>query len=141
VAALITPTRVHIVHIGDSRAYVIRGGVAQPLTRDHSFVQGLVDRGEITAEEALHHPRRNWITKAITGAAVEPTWFSLSPELGDTYLLCSDGVWEPASTAIASVAGAGGPDLAGRVADLCETALRSGSRDNVTALAGAISAE
>ena len=84
----------HICHAGDSRAYLIRGGEASPLTRDHTVVQMLLDKGEITPAQALVHPERHYITRAV-GVADR-----LSPEFGqvnlagdDLLLLCSDGLY------------------------------------------------
>lgn len=92
IAALIDNADCVMCHIGDSRAYVIDGGVEQ-LTRDHSYVNVLVDNGEISEEEAEDHPKKNWIVKALgtePGIEGEFLHFKLTPPL---YLLvCSDGL-------------------------------------------------
>lgn len=83
-------------HCGDSRIYQIRDGKIIFKTKDHSFVQELVDSGYITAEEALKHPKRNRITRAITGRN-EPSLLDVSmleTAMGDYFLLCTDGILE-----------------------------------------------
>ena len=87
--------KVYIGHVGDSRIYLIRSKKIVQLTKDHSYVQMLVDRGEITTEQAEHHPRKNEITNALgipnmttATVATDP----IIPEAGDCFLLCSDGL-------------------------------------------------
>ncbi len=82
-----------VTHVGDSRCYLLRGGKLTALTKDHSYVQGLIDIGEITKQEALQHPRRSAITRAI-GAdySVDADFTSLTLVTGDIMLLCSDGL-------------------------------------------------
>lgn len=87
-----------LAHIGDSRIYHLRGGEILFRTKDHSLVQTLVDLGEITEEEAVHHPNRNQITNAIQGASVrraKPSQHSITDlRAGDLFVLCTDGVLE-----------------------------------------------
>ncbi len=82
-----------ITHVGDSRCYILRDGKLKGLTKDHSYVQGLIDIGELTKQEALKHPRRSAITRAI-GAdySVDADFTSLTLVSGDILLLCSDGL-------------------------------------------------
>ena len=85
--------RVAIAHVGDSRAYLLRDGELQQLTKDHTFVQTLVDSGEITKEQAAIHPRRNLMMRAIDGIhAVDVDLQVREARVGDRYMLCSDGV-------------------------------------------------
>lgn len=85
--------RVAIAHVGDSRAYLLRDGELQQLTKDHTFVQTLVDSGEITKEQAAVHPRRNLMMRAIDGIhAVDVDLQVREARVGDRYMLCSDGV-------------------------------------------------
>jgi protein phosphatase len=85
--------RIAMAHVGDSRAYVFRDGVLQQMTKDHTFVQTLVDSGEITLEQAAVHPRRNLMMRAIDGIhAVEVDLSVRETREGDRYLLCSDGL-------------------------------------------------
>lgn len=120
--------------VGDSRAYVLRDGVLHPLTRDHSQVQEMVDRGLISPEEALHHPRGHVLARAIgVGArlAVDVVTDEVAP--GDLFLLCSDGltgmVDDAAITRI--LAGVDRQDALDR---LIAAALEGGAPDNVTAI-------
>lgn len=93
VGALILPDEVTLVNIGDSRAYVIRGETIRQITRDHSLVQVLVARGELTPEEARVHPKKNLITRAlgVDPEALEDV-FQVGGQPGDRLLLCSDGL-------------------------------------------------
>lgn len=87
-----------LAHIGDSRIYHLRDGEILYRTRDHSYVQALVDLGEITEEEAAQHPSRNQITNAIQGASIrraKPSHHSITDlRIGDLFILCTDGVLE-----------------------------------------------
>jgi len=123
---------VNLVHVGDSRGYLLRAGVLQQMTRDHTYVQMLVDTGRITPEEALIHPRRNLILRAIDGVHdVEPDLQAREAHAGDRYLLCSDGLSGviPEATLSALLA-EGDPTYA--VTALVEAALEAGAPDNVT---------
>lgn len=93
VAVLIQGTYVTVINVGDSRAYGIkRTGISQ-LTVDHSLVQLMVDRGELTPETAKTYPGKNFITRAIgTEPVVESDLFHYRMERGDCLLLCSDGL-------------------------------------------------
>jgi serine/threonine protein phosphatase PrpC len=64
--------RIALVHVGDSRAYLVRGGQITQITHDDTYVQSLVDSGKLTAEEASHHPRKSVILRALTGVEVDP---------------------------------------------------------------------
>lgn len=93
VAALITEDQCSVVNVGDSRAYLCRGGQCSQITRDHSLVEELVQRGEITRDEARHHPRKNVITRAVgLGYRMRCDRFVLRVRAGDGILLCSDGL-------------------------------------------------
>ncbi|MBT2211641.1 PP2C family serine/threonine-protein phosphatase [Actinomadura sp. NEAU-AAG7] len=82
-----------VAHIGDSRAYVLRGGVLERITRDHTMVQILVDEGRLTPEQAARHPRASVLVRALQGGArAQPDLYHREARPGDRYLLCSDGV-------------------------------------------------
>ena len=92
-AALVEGRRLHVAHVGDSRAYLLRDGQLRQLTDDHTLVQHLVDEGQITASEAETHPQRSIITRAIgIGAEVEVDTITVDLRAGDQLLLCSDGL-------------------------------------------------
>ena len=93
VAAMFYDNRISIAHVGDSRAYRLRGGVFEQLTMDHSLLQELVDRGFYSEEEAQRSTNRNYVTRALgvePSVEVEVQEFDVLP--GDVYLLCSDGL-------------------------------------------------
>jgi protein phosphatase len=127
--------RVVIGHVGDSRAYLWRDGRLQTLTRDHTIVEELVERGLLSAEEAERHPYKNVLSRNL-GAKPETRVDCVDVELrpGDRLLLCSDGLYGYASAeAIQYVVGSGdAPEHVAR--DLIELALRGGGGDNVSAL-------
>ncbi|QIS16991.1 PP2C family protein-serine/threonine phosphatase [Nocardia terpenica] len=130
-AILFAGKKLGLAHIGDSRAYLLRGGDLAQITRDDTFVQSLVDEGRITPEQAHTHPQRSLIMRALTGNEIDPTLTMREARAGDRYLLCSDGLSDVVSDeTIANTLREGGTDEA---ADrLIELALRSGGPDNVT---------
>lgn len=130
-ALLFDGRRLGMIHVGDSRAYLLRDGALSQITKDDTFVQSLVDRGELSADEAHSHPRRSLILKALTGEPVEPTVVAREARAGDRYLLCSDGLSDPVSgdTIAETLATGSVEDAADRLVQL---ALRSGGPDNIT---------
>ncbi|BBY81078.1 serine/threonine-protein phosphatase [Mycolicibacterium pulveris] len=130
-ALLFADNRLGLVHIGDSRGYLLRDGELTQITKDDTFVQTLVDEGRITAEEAHSHPQRSLIMRALTGHEVEPTLIMREARAGDRYLLCSDGLSDPVSqeTILEALQI---PDVAESADRLIELALRGGGPDNVT---------
>ncbi|MGX1546693.1 MerR family transcriptional regulator [Streptomyces adustus] len=92
-ALLWTGSRLALVHIGDSRAYLLRAGELFRITHDHTLVQSLLDEGRLTPEEAAAHPQRSLLLKALSGDASALPDLRLADVLpGDRYLLCSDGL-------------------------------------------------
>lgn len=124
--------RIAVVHVGDSRAYMLRDQELVQLTHDHTYVQTLVDSGRITEAEAAVHPRRSLLMRALDG--VNPVEADLSvreARAGDRYLLCTDGLSGVLSDGeIASILGSGEPT--GVVTRLVDLALERGAPDNVT---------
>lgn len=104
VACVIQDGRATWAHAGDSRLYLVRGGRTVAHTVDHSYVQTLVDSGQITADEAKRHPQRNLVTTCLGGDL--PPCIDVSREAlllsGDILALCSDGVWSPLGDALAA---------------------------------------
>lgn len=124
--------QVHLAHVGDSRAYLLREGAMTQVTRDHSLVQELLDRGALTPEQAARHPMRNVITRAVgTDENVAVDIMTQERHLGDVWLLCSDGLSGMVEDAeIEHILSTCAPEAA---ADrLLQTALENGGRDNVT---------
>jgi serine/threonine protein phosphatase PrpC len=124
--------RIAVVHVGDSRAYLLRGGDLMQITHDHTYVQTLVDAGRITEEEAMVHPRRSLIMRALDGLnPVEADLSVREARDGDRYMLCTDGLSGVVMyDEIAGILGSGDPT--GCVTRLVELALERGAPDNVT---------
>lgn len=135
-ALLRTGSRLALAHIGDSRAYLVRDDELIQITRDHTFVQTLVDEGRLTPEEAEQHPQRSVLMRVLSDVVddVEPDLSMREARLGDRYLLCSDGLSGVVShdTLKETLATSGDP------ATTCEAlvvlARRGGAPDNVTAI-------
>lgn len=133
VAALVLPGSACLVHVGDSRAYVLEDNTIRQVTVDHSFVQMLVDRGEITPDEARVHPQKNLITRALgVDQQVDCDVTRLEPGEGSRLLLCSDGLTNVLEDGTIL-------DLSGReeeLENLCralvELTVERGAPDNVT---------
>ena len=134
-AMLRAGSRFGLVHVGDSRCYLLRGDDLQQITKDHTFVQSLVDEGRITAEEADNHPQRNLITNSLDGRAdIELDLSVRETRVGDRYLLCSDGLSGVVSeeTLRETLLREADTDVA--VESLVELALKGGGPDNITAI-------
>jgi protein phosphatase len=128
--------RIVFAQIGDSRAYFLRRrplGRLHQVTRDDSFVQFLVDTGQIDAEEARTHPNRNVILKALDGQEVAPSFATYVPMVGDRYLLCSDGLTDYVheDDVLEALTDTERDDAADHLIDL---ALAAGAPDNVTVI-------
>src|SRR6476619_5829981 len=132
--ALFDGTRLGMGHVGDSRAYLYRSGEITQLTKDHTFVQSLIDEGRITEEDARVHPHRNLILKALDGIhETEPDLFHIGLAAGDRVLLCSDGASGVLDDGrLADILSTGGPDFA--AVELVRASLEAGSSDNVTCI-------
>lgn len=137
IAILRSHNKLVLAHIGDSRAFLAREGKLTQITKDHSFVQSLVDEGRITEDEAIGHPQRSLVTRVLTGQHDdEPDVTVREARIGDRYLIASDGLTDyVAGDTIAELVLAGQPP--GRTADrLVELALKAGAPDNVTIVIG-----
>jgi protein phosphatase len=135
--ALVEPNgTVTFGHVGDSRAYVLRDDQLEQLTDDHSLVAELVRRGELTARDAEIHPQRSVITRALgTDPDVDVDVFTVEPQAGDLYLICSDGLSDMVSSAtIEEVLRRNRVDLDAAAKALVKAANRGGGDDNITAV-------
>ena len=132
-AAKITGDEVSIGHVGDSRAYRVRSGALEQLTRDHSLVAELERSGQITAEAAEHHPQRSIITRALGPEPdVEVDTYTLAGRDGDVFLLCSDGLTSMISDdEVASIVRSAA-SLEEAADALVRAANQSGGKDNIT---------
>ncbi|MEV8532207.1 PP2C family serine/threonine-protein phosphatase [Streptomyces sp. NPDC051211] len=134
-ALLWTGQRLGLVHVGDSRAYLLRDGILTQITQDHTWVQRLVDEGRITEEEATTHPQRSLLMRALgSGEHVEPDLSIREVRAGDRYLICSDGLSGVVShqTLEETLADYHGPHET--VQALIQLALRGGGPDNITCI-------
>ncbi|MBQ8000148.1 MAG: Stp1/IreP family PP2C-type Ser/Thr phosphatase [Ruminococcus sp.] len=123
---------VHVVHVGDSRTYAIRGGKIKQLTEDHSIVQEMVRRGEITPEEAMNHPNKNIITRALgIRPEVNIDYIEANFTYGDVLLICTDGLTNCVSTGdiVKIVHENRGEDMTNKLVD---KAKEGGGTDNIT---------
>jgi protein phosphatase len=131
---MINGNKIAIAHIGDSRVYLVRDGQVKQVTKDHTFVQRLVDTGRITAEEALTHPRRSVLMRVLGDVEDAPDIdiITMNTKPGDRWMLCSDGLCGviPDEVLDRILAENGSPS------DACELlvyeALEHGGPDNVT---------
>lgn len=134
-ALVFTGTTAAIAHIGDSRVYLLRDGIMSQLTKDHTFVQTLVDSGRITEDEALYHPRRNVLMRVLGDASDEPQFdvYPLDVLPGDRFLLCSDGLCGVVPNALIEE-NMKVTDLSEAADLLIEEAREYGAPDNVTVI-------
>jgi PPM family protein phosphatase len=134
-AALIDENKVHLVHVGDSRAYLVRDGALTQLTEDHTLVHRMVLEGEITPEEAETHPHRSILTRALgVDESVQVDEGDVQVESGDRLLLCTDGLtgMVPEGQIQEILRDAADPQEA--VDRLVKVANRAGGIDNITAV-------
>ncbi|HEV7452488.1 MAG TPA: PP2C family serine/threonine-protein phosphatase [Pseudonocardiaceae bacterium] len=132
-AVLFAGNKIGLVHVGDSRAYLMRDGALSQITHDDTFVQSLIDEGRISEEEASHHPQRSLLLKALTGHEVEPSLTVREARAGDRYLLCSDGLSGvvSAETLAEGLTILNPQECSDR---LIELALKGGGPDNITCI-------
>jgi serine/threonine protein phosphatase PrpC len=134
-ALLWSGSQLGLVHIGDSRAYLVRAGEVFQITQDHTLVQSLLDDGKITAAEVASHPQSMLLLRALCGdKSFEPDLQLRQAQPGDRYLLCSDGLHRVADAgAITRVLlSVSDPDQAAR--DLLALAMDGGAPDNITCI-------
>lgn len=133
-AMWVSDDQVLIAQVGDSRCYLLRGGVFRQCTHDHSMVADLVRAGQITPEEARVHPQKNLVTRALgTDLRVDPDIFEIMRQPGDRWLLCSDGLTDQVTdTEIATILSEN--DRYEAADALLALALSRGAPDNVTLL-------
>jgi protein phosphatase len=131
-AVLFSGSKIGMVHIGDSRAYLLRNGEFAQITKDDTYVQMLVDEGRISPEEASSHPQRSLLTRALDGRDIDPEYSVRQVLKGDRYLLCSDGL---SGVVSAETIGESMRDILDPrvcVERLVQLALRGGGPDNIT---------
>jgi serine/threonine protein phosphatase PrpC len=136
-ALLWSGSQLGLVHIGDSRAYLVRDGEVFQITHDHTLVQSLLDDGKITADEIASHPQRSLLLRALStddAGRDEPDLKLLQARPGDRYLLSSDGlhITVPAETVAEVLLTVSDPDQA--ASDLIKLAMDAGGPDNITCI-------
>jgi PPM family protein phosphatase len=137
-AAVLSAEREEVAlgHVGDSRAYRLRGGRLEQLTRDHSLVEEMRRKGQLTDAQAEDHPQRSIITRALgPEPEVEPDVQTVSAAPGDVFLLCSDGLTTMLDESRIAKVLAAATSMEAAVRALVDEANRAGGRDNITALA------
>ena len=131
-AVLFSGSKIGMVHIGDSRAYLLRQGEFAQITKDDTYVQMLVDEGRISPEEASSHPQRSLLTRALDGRDIDPEYSVRQVLKGDRYLICSDGLSGVVSAETIGESMRDIPDPQACVERLVQLALRGGGPDNIT---------
>ena len=129
----------YVTNIGDSRAYLFRGGKLKRITKDHTYVNELIDKGIITAKEAESHSQKNVITKALGAEPqAEPDFYKVALERGDIMILCSDGLYgevgEDRMTELLKNACENNTKMNDLCADFVDEAILAGGRDNITVI-------
>jgi serine/threonine protein phosphatase PrpC len=141
-ALFIHGTHAHIAEVGDSRAYLIRGGEVQQVTRDQSYVQFMLDTGSLTAEEAETSRLRNVILQSMGHKAdVKVALGRLALRHHDAFILCSDGLSNKVSAEELAQAVLTSPRLDVACMRLIELAKQRGGEDNITAIVGGVSGD
>jgi len=124
-----------VCHIGDSRGYLLRQGELYQITHDHTLVQSLVDEGRITEDDVSTHPQRSLLLRALDGRTIaEPDLSVHEAQVGDRYLLCSDGLSSVVSDETLRDTLAGIPDPEACTRQLIDLAIRGGGPDNITCI-------
>jgi protein phosphatase len=135
-AALVEGDEISLAHVGDSRAYLLRGGKLRQLTSDHSLVEELRRQGRLTEEQAADHPQRSIITRALGPEAdVEVDTMTYRARPDDVFLLCSDGLTTMVKDDLIERVLRDAPNLDEGVRQLVAAANEAGGRDNITAIA------
>jgi serine/threonine protein phosphatase PrpC len=140
-ALLFSGSRFGLVHVGDSRAYLLRDREFSQITKDDTYVQMLVDEGRITAEEANSHPQRSLLTRALDGRDADPEFSVREAKAGDRYLICSDGLSGVVSAETIDLTLREYADPNQCAERLIQLALRGGGPDNITVVVADVTDE
>lgn len=132
---IIEGTHMAVAHVGDSRIYLLHHGTLVRVTHDHSYVEELVDAGEITPDEARVHPSRSIITRALgSNPDMYADHFSLEVERGDRIIVCSDGLSSMVSDSTIEALAVSSPTPLACTDSLVSAALGEGGHDNVSVI-------
>jgi serine/threonine protein phosphatase PrpC len=140
-AMLFSGSKMGMIHIGDSRAYILRDGEFAQVTKDDTYVQMLVDEGRISLEEANSHPQRSLLTRALDGRDADPEYSVRQVKTGDRYMLCSDGLSGVVSAETIESTMREYVDPNQCASRLIELALRGGGPDNITVIVADVTDE
>ncbi|MET0494648.1 MAG: protein phosphatase 2C domain-containing protein, partial [Actinoplanes sp.] len=131
---LLSGDRVAALNVGDSRCYLIRGGELTQITRDDTYVQALVDQGVLTPDDARRHPQRALVTQAVQGGPFRPAGRMVPVQVGDRFLLCSDGLSDYVEDEVIATTLRSYQDRTVCAAELIARTLEAGAPDNVTVI-------
>lgn len=133
-ALLLSGSRVAALNVGDSRCYLLRDGELTQLTRDDTYVQALVDQGVLTPDDARRHPQRALVTQAVQGGPFRPAGRMIPIQVGDRFLLCSDGLTDYVTDDVIGGMLRTYEDRQACAAELISRTLEAGAPDNVTVI-------
>ena len=134
-ACMLENERLIIAQVGDSRAYLLHHGKLQQLTRDHSLMADMIEAGQLTPEEARHHPQRSVITRALgSDPNTRPDMYEINVETGDRLLVCSDGLSSMIEDEQIEAVMRRVPDPQRCASQLVNEAIAAGGHDNVTVI-------
>src|SRR5215467_4935093 len=133
-AMMMREDQLAIVHVGDSRAYLLRGNEFAQMTVDDTYVQMLVEAGELDEAEVRYHPQRSLVTQAVQGGPIEPHLMVMEARPGDRLLICSDGPSDVITDETIAEVMATVKELRACADQLVKLTLSAGAPDNVTVL-------
>jgi PPM family protein phosphatase len=139
-ALLLCGDRLGLVHVGDSRCYLLHEGTLEQVTRDDTLVQSLVDRGALTPAQARAHPQRSLVTQAVQGRPMTISGGNLDARAGDRYLICSDGLSDVVTDEAIGQALASYPEQQECAEQLVKLAVQAGGPDNITVIVADVTA-
>jgi protein phosphatase len=139
-ALLLAGGRFGLVHVGDSRCYLLHDNTLEQVTRDDTLVQSLVDRGALTPAQARAHPQRSLVTQAVQGRPMTISGGILDAREGDRYLLCSDGLSDVVTNEAIGLALTSYPEPQECAEQLVKLAVQAGGPDNITVIVADVTA-
>jgi protein phosphatase len=139
-ALLLSGGELGLVHVGDSRCYLLHDNTLEQVTRDDTLVQSLVDRGALTPAQARSHPQRSLVTQAIQGRPMTISGGTLEPRVGDRFMLCSDGLSDVVTDEAIAQALVSYPEPQECAEQLVKLAVQAGGPDNITVIVADVTA-
>jgi PPM family protein phosphatase len=139
-ALMLSGDRFGLVHVGDSRCYLLHDGALEQVTRDDTLVQSLVDRGALTPAQARAHPQRSLVTQAVQGRPMTISGGTFEARAGDRYLICSDGLSDVVTDEAIGQALVSYPEPQECAEQLVKLAVQAGGPDNITVIVADVTA-